>query len=242
MTLTKDELLKAIETKSDQLNADDFIAGPRVFEIAGVSANATGDGTQPWNVRLAGQSRFYRPNKGFRRGLVKALGEDCASWVGKKIELYTDPSVTFGNEVTGGIKIGALSGIEDPVTIDLLVKRRRVKHTIRPLSEQDGAPGSPPVKAAPAGGGVSAPPPASNRKPQIPVCNGNGELAMHCDTVQGWCALVEKLLTASDQDPFEVWNANSPTHTKLVQSAKSEDNKASLQKLAETAEAAINGK
>lgn len=144
MTLTKDELLKAIETKSDQLNADDFIAGPRVFEIAGVSANATGDGTQPWNVRLAGQSRFYRPNKGFRRGLVKALGEDCASWVGKKIELYTDPSVTFGNEVTGGIKIGALSGIEDPVTIDLLVKRRRVKHTIRPLSEQDGAPGSPP--------------------------------------------------------------------------------------------------
>lgn len=58
--------------------------------------------------------------------------------------------------------------------------------------------------------------------------------------MQGWCSLVEKLLTSGEQDPFELWNANSVTHTKLVNAAKSEDAKSELARIAAVAENAIN--
>lgn len=42
--------------------------------------------------------------------------EDTDDWKGKKIVLYNDPSVSFGNKLTGGIRVRAPRQKQPPVT------------------------------------------------------------------------------------------------------------------------------
>lgn len=39
---------------------------------------------------------------------AKALGDDTDDWVGKKIELYTDPDIEFGGNIVGGLRLRGL--------------------------------------------------------------------------------------------------------------------------------------
>lgn len=123
---------------STQINAEDFIGTERTVTITGVRA---GTAEQPVNIDLAEYpGRSYRPGKSMRRVLVAAWGPDADAYVGRRLTLYNDPSISFGPSQTGGIRIKAMSHIDKPLTVALTVKRgQRKPFTVQPLPDVDPA-------------------------------------------------------------------------------------------------------
>lgn len=39
---------------------------------------------------------------------AKALGDDTENWMGKQMELYTDPDIEFGGNIVGGLRLRGL--------------------------------------------------------------------------------------------------------------------------------------
>lgn len=119
------DLAQTIIPKSDQLNADDLIAGPRTIRISAVEL---GSAEQPVAIRYDGDNgRPYKPGKSMRRVLVAMWGSDGNAYVGRRLTLYCDKAVTFGPDTTGGIRISHASDIAAPVEIALTVKRGKRK-------------------------------------------------------------------------------------------------------------------
>lgn len=111
-----------IAPKSDQMNADDVLAGPRTFTITAVRVVG---GEQPVEVVLAEfpADRPWKPSKGMRRVLVALWGDDEQTYVGKRLTLFNDPDVTFGPDKTGGIRISHASHIAGRKTMPLTMKK-----------------------------------------------------------------------------------------------------------------------
>lgn len=130
------DMTRTIEPRSDQLNADDLMAGPVTVTITGVTR---GTPEQPVNVELAEYpGRPYRPAKSMRRVLVAAWGKDSSVYAGRRLTLYRDPRVRFGREEVGGIRISHLSHITAPMTVMLTVTRgRRAPFTVQPLPDDE---------------------------------------------------------------------------------------------------------
>jgi hypothetical protein len=128
-------LTNTIIPKSDQLNADDLIACPRTIRITAVEA---GSAEQPVNIRYDGDNgRPYKPGKSMRRVLVALYGSEGAAYVGKRLTIYNDPSITFGPDATGGIRISHASDITGPLEIALTVKRgKRKPFRVEPLADE----------------------------------------------------------------------------------------------------------
>lgn len=131
------DLTKSIEPRSDQLNADDLIAGPQTVTIVGVSA---GTPEQPVNVELAEYpGRPFKPSKSMRRVLVAAWGKDSAAYAGQQLTLFRDPEVTFGRDKVGGIRISHMTGIDAPLSIMLTRTRgKRTEYVVQPLAAPQG--------------------------------------------------------------------------------------------------------
>lgn len=128
------------EPRSDQWNADDFTGGPKTFTILGVKEGAA---EQKYDIGLVeGEGRVWRPPLTMLRVLIKAWGDEAEHWAGKRVTLYLDPTVRFGSDTVGGIRISHLSDIGDkPLTVALSVSRgRRQKLTIQPLKEAPAEP------------------------------------------------------------------------------------------------------
>ena len=132
-------ITQAMQPKSDQLNADDLIAGPITFTIAAVTA---GNAEQPVFIHMtdpAFKGRPYKPSKGMLRVLatgwgVGEAGQQGQHWVGRSVTLYRDPSVRFGPDTVGGIKISHMTNIGQRLEIALTVRRgRREGHIVEPL-------------------------------------------------------------------------------------------------------------
>lgn len=132
-------LSEALAAKSDQLNADDLVPGPRVLKITGgriakdgrqtrIILNFEGDGGKP-----------FKPCKTMGRAMVMvwALTDDCFEQQvkGKSIRVYRDPEVTFGDQgQVGGIRISHMSDIAQPVNVKLTVSQgKKSVFTFRPL-------------------------------------------------------------------------------------------------------------
>ena len=127
-----EDLSDTIVPRSDQINADDLLAGSRVYTVAGVSR---GEADQPIAVALEGEGRAYKPCKSMRRVLLALWGSDGRAWVGRRLELYTDPDVQWGGKKVGGLRIRALSHLDRPATIALTVKRgQRVPYRVGVLA------------------------------------------------------------------------------------------------------------
>ena len=119
------------EPRSDQINYEDFLAGPRVYTIGGVRV---GTAEQKYDIQLQGEERVWRPPLTVLRTLIACWGDDATVWQGRQVELYGDPSIRFGKEAVGGIRIAKLSHIEEPKTVSVAVARgKRQKITIQPL-------------------------------------------------------------------------------------------------------------
>jgi hypothetical protein len=147
-------LSDSIVPKSDQLNAEDLLAGPKTVTIEKVTA---GTSEQPVNVHLAETpGRPYRPSKTMRRVMVACWGPDAELYVGRRMTLYRDPAVKFGGMAVGGIKISHLSNIDKRTTLALTETRgKRAPHVVEPLPD------------------APAPQPAVDWQAEIEACAGD---------------------------------------------------------------------
>jgi hypothetical protein len=128
---TPDEVRASIVPKSDQLNADDMVAGPITVTITGVKR---GDREQPIVVELEGH-RPYKPCKSMRRILIATFSDDPAKWVGQQMTLYRDPEVLWAGVRVGGIRISHLSWISEPRSYMITQSRsKRNEVVIQPLA------------------------------------------------------------------------------------------------------------
>jgi hypothetical protein len=124
------------EPRSDQWNADDFVGGPRTFSIAGVKPGAA---EQKYDIALVdGEGRAWRPPLTVLRLLIEAWGDEAAVWVGRRVTLYRDPSVRFGSDAVGGIRVSHMSDLPGgkPFSPKITISRgRRATVTVEPLTE-----------------------------------------------------------------------------------------------------------
>ena len=129
----------AIEPKSDQLNADDLIGGPRTITITGIESKG---GDQPiWIYCDGDKSRPWKPCKTMRKIMVSVWGADGSSYIGKMVTLYLDPFVKWGGAEVGGIRISHMSGIDEEKTVPVTITRgRKAPWTVKPLTDVDEAP------------------------------------------------------------------------------------------------------
>jgi len=122
------------EPRSDQINYEDFVGGSKVFTVAGVR---NGTAEQKYDIGLEGEQRVWRPPLTVLRTLIACWGDDAEVWQGRQVELYGDPSIRFGKDAVGGIRIKALSHLDEPKTVTVTVARgKRQKITIQPLQQQ----------------------------------------------------------------------------------------------------------
>ncbi len=141
------DLTASIVPRSDQLNAEDLLAGPRTVTITAVRR---GSAEQPVDIHLAEFDRPFKPSKTVRRILVAAWGPDAATYVGRRMTIYRDPAVKWGGMDVGGIRISHLSHIDRRMTVALTVTRgKRAPYVVEPLPAAPPQPPAPePVAAA----------------------------------------------------------------------------------------------
>lgn len=124
------DINKAMQAKSDQLNAEDLLAGPRTIRVRTVSEREgriligfDGDQGRPWVL-----------SKTAVRVLGACWGTDAAKWIGLHATLYCDPEVVYGGVKVGGIRVSHVEGISAPRSLMLTVTRGKKKeHVIQPL-------------------------------------------------------------------------------------------------------------
>lgn len=126
------DLSETIAPRSDQLNAEDLLTGPRTVTVEKVTK---GTAEQPVNIHLVEfPGRPFKPSKTVRRILVAAWGKEASAYTGRRMMLYRDPAVRFGGQDVGGIRVSALSHIESRLTLHLTVTRgKRAPFTVDPL-------------------------------------------------------------------------------------------------------------
>jgi hypothetical protein len=127
------DMSTTVAPKSNQINADDLIAGPRTITITRVGG--TGNGEQPVAISFEGdEGKPYLPCKSMRRVMIAAWGADAAQYSGRSMTLYRDPKVAFGGMEVGGIRISHMSHIERDMVMALTVtKARRAPYVVKPL-------------------------------------------------------------------------------------------------------------
>lgn len=134
------DLSETLAPNSEQVNAEDLLAGPVIVTITGVER---GNKEQPVFIHLAEfPNRTYRPGKTMRRLMVAVWGPDSKTYVGRSMQLYCDPTVKFGPQTVGGIRISHMSGIDGPREANLTVSRgKRAPFIVQPLTTAADAAG-----------------------------------------------------------------------------------------------------
>ena len=140
-------LSSSIIAKSDQLNADDLVSGPRTFTVTKVEE---GNAEQPCKIYLAEWpgNRPFKPSKTAMRVLVYAWGEETDDWpTGARLTLFRDADVKWAGVAVGGIRIRALSHIKEPFKIAL--QESKGKKTLHEVDRLPDTPAPTPTPAAP---------------------------------------------------------------------------------------------
>lgn len=138
---------KTIQPKSDQLNADDLIGGNRIIHIRDVRVSDAPD--QPASVFYEGDNgKPWKPCKTMRKLMAHCWGLDESLFIGRSLELYRDESVTWAGEAVGGIRIKAMSHINERKRVSLqLSKNKKMPFSVDVLKVPEKA--TPPEPAAP---------------------------------------------------------------------------------------------
>jgi len=127
------DMSAVIIPKSDQINADDLIAGPLTITITEVEIRPGTE--QPVTIRYVGDNgKPWRPCKSMCRVLVAAWGKDAKVYTGKSVKLFRDPTVKWAGMEFGGIRISEMSDIDKPMVLVLTeTKKTRKPYTVKPL-------------------------------------------------------------------------------------------------------------
>lgn len=116
-----------LEAKSDQLNATDIMGIDLVIRIRAVVVG--GGKEQPVAVYFDGDNnRPWKPSKGMRRVLAAGWGWESDNWIGKSVKLHFDASVKYAGKEVGGIRVKAMSGIDQRgmVVVEAINRQQRV--------------------------------------------------------------------------------------------------------------------
>lgn len=127
------DLTSTIVAKSDQLNAIDLMADDKIIKITKIVQTSSKE--QPTTIHYEGEDgRPYKPSLTMRRVLISCLGKDGEKYIGNSLQLYRNPSITWGKEECGGIEISHCTGIDKPVSVVLQTGRnKRRKFTVNVL-------------------------------------------------------------------------------------------------------------
>lgn len=138
MPIDISNIRSTIVPKSDQMNFEDLIAGPRTVTITDVRP---GSDDQPLILHYQGDNGHpYKPNKTWRKALAFAWGEDARQWIGRSLTLAGDPTVKWAGVEVGGIIITHMTHIERDIELKLSATRgKRVAHRVRVLEMQASA-------------------------------------------------------------------------------------------------------
>lgn len=130
------DISKTIAPKTDQLNGDDLIAGPRTITITRVTEGASSE--QPVNVYFQGDDgKPWRPCKTMRRLLVLVWGKDAKEYTGRSLTLYRDAKVRFGSDAVGGVRVSHMTHIDETRSLALTAsKGKKATVTVHPLQQQ----------------------------------------------------------------------------------------------------------
>ena len=128
------DMSTTIVAKSDQLNADDLLSGPRTFTITRVDVRESGD--QPVSVYLKEWPQPWKPSKTMRHVLVGTWGQDSSAYHGRRVTLWRNPDVKWSGQAVGGIEVTHASGIDKQFSVMLQVTRgQKKKFVVDPLKE-----------------------------------------------------------------------------------------------------------
>ncbi len=129
------DVSETLKPKSDQLDNIDLRGGdPRTFTVTGVDVRVGAE--QPITIHLAEFDRPWKPGRNMRRVLAYCWSRDSDNWVGKRVELFADESVKFGNETPGGTRISRLSGIDSTKHAPIMLSKGRMgTYEVQPLPD-----------------------------------------------------------------------------------------------------------
>lgn len=144
MTLSAEDLQRATQAKSDQLNSCDILGGSLVAKIIDVKA---GSSEQPVIIVIDSWSQPWKPSKTSLRVLCACWGNEPQHWIGRTAVLFCDETVKFGGEAIGGIRTSHLSHISGTKKVAVNTTRgKKGIQTIEPFYPQEE---SAPVNAEP---------------------------------------------------------------------------------------------
>lgn len=128
-----------IQPNSEQVNAEDLLAGEQTVTITAVEA---GTKDQPVFIHLKEfPGRTYRPGKSMRRVLVVAWGTEASAYVGRQLTIFNDVNVLWAGKPVGGIRISKMSHIAGAVTVALTVTRgQRKPFVVQPMNVPEKPP------------------------------------------------------------------------------------------------------
>jgi len=128
------DMSSAIVPKSDQISADDLLAGPRTIRITNVEVRSSPE--QPVSIFYENDNgRPWKPCKSMSRVLVAAWGPDAKAYVGRSVTLYRDPTVKWGGMQVGGIRISHMTNIDKQLVLALTeTKGKRAPFVVKPLA------------------------------------------------------------------------------------------------------------
>lgn len=121
------DIRTTLEAKSDQLNATDIMGFDLVIRVRSVTVG--GSKEQPISVYFEGDNnRPWKPSKGMRRVLAAGWGFETDNWIGKSVKLHFDPSVKYAGKEVGGIRIKAMSEIDQRgmVVVETINRQQRL--------------------------------------------------------------------------------------------------------------------
>lgn len=135
------DMRAVIVPKSDQINADDLLAGPLTITITSVSIRPGTE--QPVSINFDGDGgKPFKPCKSMARVMVTCWGADANEYVGRSMTLYCDPKVQWGGMAVGGIRISHLTHISSAQTMALTATKGSKKpFTVKPLVAAAPEPG-----------------------------------------------------------------------------------------------------
>lgn len=142
------DISETLAPNSNQLDNIDLRGGPpRIFTVTKVDVRLGAD--QPVSVYLAEFDRPWKPGKNMRRVLAFCWGKNSDNWPGRRVELYADEKVKFGNDTPGGTRISRLSHIDGPQSAPILVSQGKGGfYKVDPLPDVAPATPTPPEPTA----------------------------------------------------------------------------------------------
>jgi hypothetical protein len=118
LSIDVSDLRATIVPKSDQLNAEQLLAGPMTVTVTEVLVSESVE--QPVIIHYENDGgRPFKPCKTMRKVLLLAWGENGHAWAGKEMTLYNDPAVKFGGADVGGIRISHMTDIPKDIKVSL---------------------------------------------------------------------------------------------------------------------------